>query len=180
MPDPLLDAKVLAIGRALDEAAIPHAFGGALSLAWYGVPRATEDIDLNLFAAPRDAAHCLAALTPLGVTGEAIADASATQATWHWGHTPIHVFFAYDPFHESCRKRARRVPFADGEIAILGAEDIAIFKLVYDREKDRSEVREVMLCMGERLDRGYMRHWLERILGADDERVERFASWARD
>jgi hypothetical protein len=178
MPDPLLDAKVLAIGRALDEAAIPHAFGGALSLAWYGVPRATEDIDVNLFVTPDDAMRCLAELTPLGVTDAG--DATDTQATWQWSHTPIHAFFAYDPFHESCRARTRRVPFADGEIAILGAEDIAIFKLIYDREKDRSEVREVMLCMGERLDRGYMLRWLERILGAGDERVERFASWARE
>jgi hypothetical protein len=179
MADPLLDAKVIAIGRALDEAALPHAFGGALALAWYGVPRATEDIDLNLFVTSRDAARALAALTPLGVTGTAPPGPSATQAVWRWGHTPIHVFFAYDPFHESCRKRARRVPFADGEIASLGAEDLAIFKLVYDREKDRSEVREVMLCMGERLDQGYMRRWLERILGAGDERVERFVSWTR-
>ncbi len=178
MAEPLLDAKVLAIARALDDADVPHAFGGAISLAWYGVPRATEDIDVNLFVGPEQAAHCLAALTPLGVTGDAT-DASRTQATWRWGHTPIHAFFAYDPFHESCRARVRRVPFAKGEIAILGAEDIAIFKLIYDREKDRSEVREVMLCLGERLDHAYMREWLERILGADDARVTRFVSWTR-
>jgi len=178
MTEPLLDAKVLAIARALDDANIPHAFGGALSLAYYGVPRATEDIDLNLFVAPGDAERCLAALTPLGITRGAASEAGEPQSTWHWNHTPIHAFFAYDPFHESCRARSRRVPFADGEIAILGAEDIAIFKLIYDREKDRSEVREVMLCLGERLDVDYMRKWLERILGSSDARVARFAAWA--
>ena len=38
---------MLAIDAAL--AKIPHAFGGALALAYYAEPRATIDIDLNLF-----------------------------------------------------------------------------------------------------------------------------------
>jgi hypothetical protein len=66
------------------------------------------------------------------------------------------------------------VPFADGEIPILAAEDIVVFKVVYDRPKDRSEVREVLLCMGERLDDRYTAQWLERLLGADDARVALF------
>ena len=42
-----LALRVLAIEGALAE--IPHAFGGALALAYYAEPPATIDIDLNLF-----------------------------------------------------------------------------------------------------------------------------------
>jgi hypothetical protein len=45
----LLDEKILAVGDALSRAGIPHAFGGALALAYYATPRATIDIDLNVF-----------------------------------------------------------------------------------------------------------------------------------
>jgi hypothetical protein len=61
-----------------------------------------------------------------------------------------------------------------GEIRILSAEDITIFKVIYDRPKDRAEVREVLLCMGEQMDVTYTIEWLERILESEDERVTRF------
>ena len=51
----LLDEKILAVERALARADVPHAFGGALALAYYATPRATVDIDLNVFV-PADEA----------------------------------------------------------------------------------------------------------------------------
>jgi hypothetical protein len=42
-----LPEKIVAIDEALAE--IPHAFGGALALAYYAEPRATVDIDINVF-----------------------------------------------------------------------------------------------------------------------------------
>jgi hypothetical protein len=48
-----LPEKVVAIDRALDD--VPHAFGGALALAYYAEPRATVDIDLNVFVPVADA-----------------------------------------------------------------------------------------------------------------------------
>lgn len=174
MAIPLLDTKILSLHRALKQAAIPHAFGGAIALAYYGVPRGTEDIDLNLFVRSVREPDCLAALQPLGVETASPAKAPAHQALWIWDPTPIHAFFSYDPFHDSCRERACWVPFADQEIPILGAEDITLFKILYDRPKDRSEVREVLLCMGEALDVDYLKHWLKRLVGRDDPRLGRF------
>ena len=47
-----LPAKIIAIHYTLAQAGIPHAFGGALSLAWCTpMARGTVDIDLNLFVA---------------------------------------------------------------------------------------------------------------------------------
>ncbi len=172
MTDLLLDAKVTEIAQALERARIPYAFGGAIALAYYAACRGTEDIDINVFLPIAKADRLLAVLARLGVaeaTGNN--DPPRDQLLLRWEHTPIHVFFSYDPFHESCRARARRVPFADGEISLLSAEDITLFKVIYDRPKDRSEVREVLLCMGERMDVAYSLEWLDRLLGSDDARV---------
>jgi hypothetical protein len=50
MTDLTLAQRVLAIEGALAD--VPHAFGGALALAYYAEPRATVDIDLNVFVPP--------------------------------------------------------------------------------------------------------------------------------
>ena len=48
--------KITALHAALDDADLPHAFGGALALAWCTErARGTIDIDVNVFV---DAAAC--------------------------------------------------------------------------------------------------------------------------
>jgi len=42
-----LPDKILAVDRAFER--VPHAFGGAISLAYHAEPRATIDIDVNVF-----------------------------------------------------------------------------------------------------------------------------------
>ena len=175
MTNLLLDGKVMGIAQALEHARIPYAFGGAIALAYYAAPRGTEDIDINVFLKAEEAGTCLEELDRLGIESPAAdRDIHDHQVVLSWEHTPIHLFLSYDPFHESCGARARTVPFADGQIWILSAEDITVFKVIYDRPKDRAEVREVLLCMGERMDVAYTIGWLERILGAEDARLKRF------
>lgn len=182
MTDSLLDTKVMAIAQALEKSQIPYAFGGAIALAYYAAPRGTEDIDVNVFLKAEQAATCFEALERLGIIGSPTADRDVQhhQVVLFWEYTPIHVFFSYDSLHESCKARARQVPFAEGEIWILSAEDIAIFKVIYDRPKDLAEVREVLLCVGERMDVEYTIGWLERILGSEDTRVTSFREATAD
>jgi hypothetical protein len=175
----LLDEKIVELGSALDAARVPHAFGGALALAYYGTPRGTVDIDLNAFLPAERAGPVLDLLTPLGVTppGDAqvreIGDRAHTQL--RWDGTPLDLFFSYDPLHDSAAKRRRRVPFGDGvEIAILSAEDLAIFKALFDRAKDWTDLGEMLFAQGPRFDADYALRWLRRILAPDDARLARF------
>ena len=50
--------------------AIPHAFGGALALAYYAEPRATIDIDLNVFVPPDQFPAVAAPLVALGAEAD--------------------------------------------------------------------------------------------------------------
>ena len=65
--EPSLSEKVLLIEAALQAARIPHAFGGAIALAYYAAPRGTENIDLNLFVSPDEVDKPLAHLERLGI-----------------------------------------------------------------------------------------------------------------
>ena len=114
----LLDEKVLALERSLGDAGIPHAFGGAHALAYYATPRATVDIDLNVFVGTDQAPRVFATIEPLGVDTEGAAESSDLrdrgQIRLRWEHTPLDLFFAYDPLHESCMERIESVPFGAG------------------------------------------------------------------
>lgn len=173
----LLDEKIVAIERALLDADIPHAFGGANALAYYATPRATADIDLNIFLPAARSARVLRVLGTLGVSvgGARVAKSIARddQARVFWDKTPIDVFFAYDDLHASSLERRRLVDFGDAKIHVLSAEDLVIYKVIFDREKDWRDVAEVVFAAHEPLDVDYVRGWLGRILGADDPRLAR-------
>jgi hypothetical protein len=63
-----LAERVVEIHRALDQAGIAHAFGGAIAYAYHGEPRATRDIDVNLFVPSTAPMPALDALAGIGVT----------------------------------------------------------------------------------------------------------------
>jgi hypothetical protein len=169
-----LPEKVMAIDGALAE--VPHAFGGALALAYYAEPRATIDIDINVFVPVVDAPGVIEQLRALGVTGEAPADVLARdgQVRLWWDRNPIDLFFSYDPFHDAARDAARTVPFAETEIPVLAADHLMVCKVVFDRPKDWVDI-DAMLAGGTPVDAGEVLRWVSRITGPDDPRFARIA-----
>src|SRR5207244_4450511 len=118
-----LAQRVVALHEAL--VTIPHAFGGAIALAYYAEPRATIDIDLNVFVGVDRYDEVAARLVPLGIKADdpAVVDRVKRdgQVRVLWDETPIDLFFAYDPFHEAAAAARHEAPFADITIPILSA-----------------------------------------------------------
>ena len=169
-----LPEKVVAVDRALAD--VPHAFGGALALAYYAEPRATVDIDVNVFVTVAEAPDVIARLRELGVAGDAAPDALERdgQVRLWWDRNPIDLFFSYDPFHDAARDAARRVPFADTEIPVLAADHLMVCKAVFDRPKDWVDL-DAMLAAGAPIDPAEVLRWVSRITGPDDPRFARIA-----
>jgi hypothetical protein len=177
---PLAD-KVVAIDHALAQASLPHAFGGALALAYYAEPRTTVDVDVNVFVPLERWPEVATALEPLGVdctTDTAVLERDG-WVRWHWGRSPVDVFFSYDPVHDAMRDDARRYPFGDDRIPVIAPEHLAVCKAVFDRKKDWVDL-EAMLAVTEGLDLAEVRRWLDRLVGADDQRRHHFDQLARD
>lgn len=62
----LLAQRLLAVHDALDAAELPHAFGGAIALAYCTEePRGTRDLDVNVFVDPTRARRSLRHCHPL-------------------------------------------------------------------------------------------------------------------
>jgi hypothetical protein len=169
-----LPEKVVAIDRCL--AGVPHAFGGALALAYYAEPRATVDIDVNVFVGLDDAPGVVERLETVGVDGDMAPDALVRdgQIRLWWDRNPVGLFFSYDPFHDAARDATRTVPFADTEIPVLSADHLLVCKAILDRPKDWVDI-DAVIAAGTSVDAGEVLRWVGRIAGPDDARFTRLA-----
>jgi hypothetical protein len=86
-----LAERIVAIDGALAD--VGHAFGGALALAYYAEPRATIDIDVNVFVPPARFADVADRLAAVGVAAHESGVAEVVrrdgQARVWWDATPI-------------------------------------------------------------------------------------------
>lgn len=181
--EPSLGDKVDALAHAFGSAGTPFAFGGALALAYYAEPRATVDLDVNVFVAPSEIDGVAHLLSELGVRASAAERDIARrdgQVRLFWGTTPIDLFFAYDAFHFHAAERIRTVPFGDDVIPVLAAEDLLVCKVVFSRRKDWIDIEQMLLLSAGALDLDDVRRWIAAIVGADDDRIGRFETAVRD
>jgi len=172
---PSLPDKVIAIHEALAAAKLPHALGGALALAYYADPRATIDIDLNVFAPTERWRDVVSELEEIGVDAEALEPADLErdgQCRLWWGDNAVDLFFAYAPIHDAMSKQTRRVPFAGIVVPILGPEHLIVCKAMFDRRKDWLDIEQMLLATDD-LDLADVEGWLTRMVGEDDPRMQR-------
>lgn len=174
-----LPERIVAIHRALSKAGLPHAFGGAIALAYATLdPRGTSDIDVNIFT-PADAPERALAALPDGIEqppGTAEVIARDGQVRLWWDETPVDLFFDYIPLHDEAARHRRTVPFEGEHIPILGPVELAVFKVMFDRTRDWADL-EAMVETGT-LDVVAVRKAVATLAGADDPRLARLDALA--
>lgn len=171
-----LGAKILELHRTLTDAGVPHALGGAISLA-YAVEeaRATADIDINLFVSIEETDRILD-LLPEGVLVRSEDRRTARrdgQVRLWWADTPVDLFFSTVEFHDVAAHRIQRVPFEDASIPVLSATDLAVCKAMFGRAKDWVDI-ESMQAAGS-IDAPEAVRWVTEMVGADDPNALRLA-----
>lgn len=165
--------KIHELNERLTSANIPHAFGGAIALAYcVGDPRATADIDINIFLVPERVAEVLEALPPDVVC--TVNDRSLLvrdgQARLWWDQTPVDIFLSAGDFQDEVAQRVRFEELNGREIPLLACSDLAVFKAFFNRRKDWADL-EAMVMAGS-FDVDQVLGTLARFLGPDDPRVQ--------
>jgi len=163
------------VAQALERHAVPYALGGALAYGQYGIPRATNDVDVNVFVGPERLRDVFAALRELGVTVDdaAARDAAAREGliVLRFGDYRLDVFTPSIDFSwEAERTRVRHT--ADGvSVWFLSAEALCVFKLLFFRGKDIVDLERLIAVRAAALDAAYVRARIVAMLGEDDARV---------
>jgi hypothetical protein len=169
---PPLAKKVVAVHQALDEAHIPHAFGGALAVAYYGEPRATGDIDVNVFVPVDDWKAIRVVLAPLEIATDISENdlRRLSEAQLDWGSTPVHLFFSSDPLHQRMSQKTRSAPFNGSVIPLISPEHLLVRKAILNRPKDWHDIEQVLVASSP-LNLEEIREWLQQLVKEDDRRI---------
>ena len=169
-----LPGKIVALHRALDAAKVGHAFGGALALAWCTRrPRGTSDIDINIFAPPAQSRRVLRALpreVPASDDDHERLRRDGQVRLW-WDKTPVDLFLSTTSFHRRASRRTRREPFQGDMLPFLACDDLAVFKVLFDRSRDWADLEEMVAARS--FDAGAVGATITELLGADDLRLGR-------
>ena len=166
--------KLFAIHQGLEAASVPHAFGGAISLAYcVEEPRGTRDLDVNIFCDATDAKKVLATL-PGGVRVEP-ADIEKVkrdgQARLFWEGVPVDVFLNNLPLHDDVASSVVWVFLEGKKVPMLDCASLVIFKSFFDRTKDWADIEAIALAAPEDIEAAV--ETIARLVGEDDPAFRR-------
>ncbi len=175
-----LGDKILAVSACLTNASIAHAFGGGLARAAYAEPRTMVDINVNVFLDTTGHETVIEPLAALGVTIE-VSNEQVTQdgqCRVAWDSTTIDLFYAYHDLHRAMRAATRGMEFRGRSIPVLAPEHLLTCKAIFNRPKDWLDIEQILVGALD-ADRAEVTDWLDRIIGVDDPRTQRFAELSR-
>jgi len=166
-PDDPLDAA-FRIARALEGRGIAYAIGGALAYGLWAVPRATVDVDVNVFAGEEDLEAVFAILASTGVRFDAGAARAQNERdgmfVGRWGIYRIDVFTPSIDFAWEAERTRVRHEIGGSSAWFLSAEAIAVFKLLFFRAKDLVDLERLVALRSE-LDVAYVRRQIVATAG---------------
>lgn len=153
-----------------------------MAYGYWGPPRGTLDVDLDVFEGTDRLDVVFGALVAAGVIVDE-AEARRTvdergdfRGSYHGMR--IDVFVAFNEYHAAVRDRRVQRQILGRPMWILSAEDTLIFKVLFDRGKDWIDLERLIALRKGSLDREYVCDWLRRWLDAGDDRLTRLeALW---
>lgn len=169
--------KLHAIHDSLTAGGIPHAFGGAIALAYcVEEPRGTRDLDVNLFVDASGAGPTLAALPgEVRVRAEDIAEVErAGQTRLYWDDTPIDVFLNNLPLHEAVAASVVWVRLEGRDVPMLDCASLAVFKAFFDRTQDWADLEAIALATPEDIETALQT--ISDLVGAEDPACARLSA----
>jgi hypothetical protein len=126
-----------ALADVLERRGLPYAIGGAIALGFYAVPRATVDVDVNIFVSPDEGlAAALEALAEAGFVADDDEATLRTRATSEGqfrgtiAGMRVDVFVPAIPYYAELATRRRHVSLLGRPLWVLGPEDLVVLKLI--------------------------------------------------
>jgi hypothetical protein len=164
----------ITLASTFERHGIAYALGGALAYGQYGIPRATNDVDVNVFVEPDGLGPVMTALRSLGVSVDEDGAHRAAQDDGLFvvrlGEYRIDMFTPSIEFSwEAARTRVcRRIEGID--VWFLSAEALCV------RGKDLVDLERLIAVQGAAVDGVYVRAHIAAMVGEDDPRV---VAWDR-
>lgn len=162
----LLEAALLALHDAFDVLSLPYMVIGGLANAQWGVPRATVDVDLTVWAEESAVSKAVDALCtrfpPLPQDPRSFVQATRVLPL-DVGGIRADVLFGLLPFEREAIRRAVCRTVSGRPIRFCTAEDLILLKVVSERERDLEDVRGILKVQRGKLDTAYLEPRLREL-----------------
>ena len=163
------------LADVLDEDQLPYAIGGALALGVWGAPRATKDVDITIFTRTDELPRVLDSVERAGIMIDRAAAARGVAqlglCKGRLGRIIVDIFISEHPQYADMFQRRRKITdAAGGSLWFISAEDLALHKLIFGRDKDVTDL-ETLLAVRTELDLAYVRSWLVQMVPEGDRRI---------
>ena len=171
---PLVRAIADLLG-ALEATGAAYMIIGGLAVIARGVVRHTDDADATVWAADVDVPNLLQILRARGIVGripdvESFATQSQVLLLVHQpSGVPMDVSLAWLPFEREALARAQTVSVEGIDIPIATAQDLVVYKTIAWRDRDRSDVEELLRLHRSSIDLAYIRARIAEFAEAIDE-----------
>lgn len=157
------------IAKAFERHQIPYMIIGGLAVLRYGRPRLTDDIDITL---------------GVDATSLPVVERASSEVPLHSRVKDVSAFvkqtnvlplierstgikvdciFSFTSYERQAIERADGVSIGGMLIRYAALEDLVIHKLVANRPVDVEDVTDMLARSGDRVDRTYLRDWLEQF-----------------
>ena len=164
------------IAAFLDKNKIPYMLTGALSVVYYGRPRASHDIDFVVEIQKNEVKRILRAFKTLQTEYllqlETIEEAIKTKGMFNIVYLPTYLKLDFwlltdDPFDKERFKRRQRVKLLDQFMTISTPEDTIIQKLRWYKEakieKHLVDAAFVYQIQKKGLDQKHLKDWIKKL-----------------
>lgn len=177
-----LNDAIAWLEQAFDDLGIRRSYGGAIAYNFHGPPRYTQDIDVLVLvpdtripglvdrlaaSGARQASHPPKPLELRAFLAD-LRSASHMAAVW-LDKVKVEFFVPWHPFHHRVLERSTERVLDSLPIRIHAAEDLIVFKKIFDRPKDIQDIKAMLMARRGLLD-------LER-LRSDARQFLEEASW---
>ncbi|HEX5471341.1 MAG TPA: hypothetical protein VFW73_05620 [Lacipirellulaceae bacterium] len=182
---PTIVDVVIALSEVFARLQLRYAVGGALANNYWGIVRATEDVDCLItlpaiqyqqFADELNHIDCTiisAAGNSAAVTVPNLREQVKQRGLMEFYSrlldppARIELFVPMIPLQNEILRRAIPVYVRGRPIPITTAEDLILLKLAFHRAKDLQDVRGILYVQRGKLDIEYVRHWSAEMLEQD-------------
>jgi hypothetical protein len=152
---------------------IPFMVTGSVSSSYYGLPRATQDIDLVIDPTAEQLERFVALVAPdYYVSAEAAQDALRRRSMFNVIHFDegykVDLIIRKDrPFSLEEFRRRQICPLHGRSMPVASPEDVVLSKLEWNKitpsERQLNDALQVVVAQGAKLDQAYLRRWASEL-----------------